>query len=175
MSTRPEDVFQALLEAWNSRDFDRFASLLAPDVEWYDLGMPHPPARGREAVRAFGQAVLAAFPDFEYVVEPPLCVAPDGSRCVAVWRISATHRGVLDPPGFAPTFRRAVFRGVDVLDFRDGEICRILTLFDPVAAAEQLTGLALRPPAGSLRERLAVLLQRAVAFFARRHRGDLAA
>ena len=155
------------------RDFDRFASLLAPDVEWYDLGMSHPPARGREAVVAFGQAVLKAFPDFEYAVELPLCVAPDGSRCVAVWRISATHREVLELPGFAPTFRRAVFRGVDVLDFRDGEICRILTLFDPVAAAEQLTGLVLRPPAGSLRERLVVRLQRAVAFFARRRRGNL--
>jgi len=168
MATHPAETAHALLAAWNARDFDRFVSMLAPDIEWYDLGMPHPPAHGRQAVRDFSHSVLAAFPDFEYVIEHPLCVDPDRNRCVALWRISATHTGVLSPPDFSPTGRRATLRGVDVFEFRGEEVCRILSLFDPIIAAEQLTGMALRPPPGSLRERLAVSLQRIVAFFARR-------
>ncbi len=168
MASDPIAVAHALLAAWNDRDIDRFVSMLSPDVEWYDLGMLHPPARGRDAVRAFALAVLAAFPDFHYIVEPPLCVAPDGSRCVVHWRITATHTGVLPPQGLAPTGRRANLCGVDVIDFRGEEISRILTLFDLIVAAEQLTGLTLRPPANSTRERIAVRLQRLVAFFARR-------
>ncbi len=168
MASDPIAAVYALLAAWNDRDIGRFVTMLAPDVEWYDLGMLHPPARGRDAVQQFAHAVLAAFPDFQYAVEPPLCTAPDGSRCVVAWRITATHTGVLTPPGLAPTGRRAAFSGVDVIDFRGEEICRIRTLFDVIAAAEQLTGLTLRPPADSARERLFVSLQRLVAFFTKR-------
>lgn len=168
MFAHPSEIVHALLAAWNARDIELFVSLLAPDVEWYDLGMPHPPARGREAVRDFTRSVLAAFPDFRYDIEPPLCVSPDGSRCVAIWTITATHSGVMTPPGFAPTNRCAAFRGVDVFDFKEGKVLRILTLFDPLHVAEQLTGFGLRPPRGSFRERIFVSLQRVVAFFSRR-------
>lgn len=136
MASDPVAIVNALLAAWNDHDIDRFVSMLSPEVEWYDLGMLHPPARGRDAVRAFALSVLAAFPDFRYVVEPPPCVAPDGSRCAVLWRITATHTGVLAPQGLAPTGRRADLTGVDVIDFRGEEISRILTLFDPIVAAE---------------------------------------
>ncbi len=175
MASNPVAAVQALLAAWNERDIPRLVSMLTDDVEWYDLGMFHPPARGREAVSAWAHSVLAAFPDFKYEIEPPVCVAPDGSRCVVCWRITATHTGVLSPPGFAPTGRRASFSGVDVLEFRGGAVSHILTLFDLLAAAEQLSGITLRPPERTARERLAVWLQRTVAFFARRrHQGTAA-
>ena len=168
MTASPEDIVQAILEAWSARDLDRFVAMLTEDVEWYDLGMLHPPARGRQAVRAFSESLLAAFPDFAYVLEHPICVSPDGNRCVVLWKITATHTGVLSPPGFAPTNRQACFHGVDVLEFQDGQILRVLTLFDVIAAAEQITGMPIRFPAGSFRERIAVFLQHIVAFFARR-------
>ncbi len=173
MATRPTEIIHALLDAWNSRDLDRFASMLALDVEWYDLGMLHPPAHGRQAVRDFSESVLAAFPDFEYVLEHPVCVSPDGERCVALWKITATHSRPLRPPGLAPTGRRVCIQGVDVIEFRGEEIARIVTLFDVLAAAEQLTGFPIRFPAGSLRERLAVRVQRVVAWVARPRTGDV--
>jgi ketosteroid isomerase-like protein len=156
-----------ILDAWNARDFDGLVGLLAPDVEWYDLGMAHPPARGREAVRAFSASVIAAFPDFRFEVIPPLCFAPDGTRCAVHWSITATHTGVLSPPGLAPTNRRAQFTGVDLVDIKDGQVARILSLFDPLAAGEQLLGIPLRPPSGSIRERLSVRAQRLMAFVIR--------
>lgn len=168
MPTNPTEAVSALLAAWNARDLDGFIGMLTEDVEWYDLGMPHPPARGRQEVRAFADSILAAFPDFEYTIQHPLCVSPDQTRCVALWKIAATHTGKLNPPGFAPTGRRASIQGVDVIEFRGELISRITTFFDPIYAAEQLTGMTLRFPAGSFRERLVVLLQRVVAYFARR-------
>lgn len=164
----PAEVAERLLRVWIDRDLEGFVALLHEDVEWYDPAMAEPPARGRAEVRAFAEAVLTAFPDFRYEVQPPVCVAPDGSRCAIVWRISATHLRPLLPLGFAPTGRKAVLSGVDVLDLQDGLVVRILTAFDPLPAAEQLLGLALRPRPGTWRGSLAVLVQRILAFFARR-------
>ncbi|RJQ56689.1 MAG: DUF4440 domain-containing protein [Actinobacteria bacterium] len=167
-SAAAEDIARSLLAAWNARDLEAFVALLAEDVEWYDPAMPQPPARGRPAVRAFAEAVLEAFPDFEYEVQEPLCSADDGSRCAIVWRISATHLHPLRPLGYAPTRRKADFDGVDVLDIREGKVTRILTAFDLLPAAEQLLGLRLRPVPGTWRAKGAVAVQRAVAYFARR-------
>jgi steroid delta-isomerase-like uncharacterized protein len=157
------EVALRLVDAWNARNLDDFTGLLAHDVEWYDPAMPEPPARGREAVRTFAESVLRAFPDFTYEVQPPICSSLDGSRCAIVWRISASHVHALQPPGYAPTGRRANIEGVDVLDIRDGQVARILTAFDVLSAAEQLLGMKLRPVPGTWRGRFAVTIQRMLA------------
>jgi steroid delta-isomerase-like uncharacterized protein len=169
MSSEPAaEVAQRLLSAWNTRDLDAFIALLAHDIEWYDPAMAEPPARGTAAVRVFADAVLHAFPDFRYEIQPPICAAADGSRCAIVWRISATHLAPLAPLGYAPTGRRASFEGVDVMDVRDGKVTRILTAFDLIVPAEQLSGLRVRPVPGTWRARFAVAAQRLVATWARR-------
>jgi len=154
----------AILAAWNARDLDGFVAQLAPDVYWHDLGMPHPPAVGREAVRAFSAAVLRAFPDFRYELRGPVCVAEDGMSCVVPFVITATQTAPLTPPGFAPTGRTVRIEGLDYLQFNEHFATRIETRFDIVHTLEQLLGLSLRPAAGSLREVVAVRLQRAVAW-----------
>jgi steroid delta-isomerase-like uncharacterized protein len=159
-----------LLEAWNDRDLDKFVALLADDVEWYDPGMPQPPARGRAAVREFAENTLHTFPDFRYEVEHPMCTSADGSRCAIVWRIVATHRNAMRPLGYAPTGRTVDIEGVDVLDIRDGVITRIRTAFDPLQAAEQLLGMKLRPVPGTWHATAAVAVQRVLAWIARRRR-----
>jgi steroid delta-isomerase-like uncharacterized protein len=166
------DVAQRMLAAWNSRNLDALVELLADDVEWYDPAMAKPPARGRAAVRAFADAVLHAFPDFRYEIQAPICVAADGSRCTILWRISATHLSPLAPLGYAPTGRQASFEGVDVIDVRDGKVTRILTAFDPLVPAEQLTGIRLRPVPGTWRARIVVAVQRMVASWARKTRPE---
>lgn len=155
-----EDQVRTLLAAWNARDLDAFVGMLAPDVYWHDLGMPHPPAIGRAAVRRFAESVLRAFPDFRYSLRAPICVAADGLSCVVPWTITATNTGVLDPPGVAPTWRRVRFDGLDYIQFRDGLVTRIETRFDPVEPLEQLLQVRVRPPSGSLRERVLLLVQR---------------
>jgi len=161
----------SVLTAWNARDLDAFVAQLAPDVYWHDLGMPHPPAIGREAVRSFSASVLRAFPDFQYTQRGAVCVAADGMSCVVPFVITATQAAPLTPPGFAPTGRSLRIQGLDYLQFDDNYVTRIETRFDLIDAVEQLTGVTLRPPAGSRRERLAVWLQRAFALWARRQAG----
>jgi predicted ester cyclase len=157
-----------LLQAWNDRDLDRFTAMLTEDVHWHDLGMLHPPAVGRDAVRRFTELALRAFPDFTYEIRHPICVAEDGSRCVVPWTISATNTGPYDPPGLAPTGRRLRFSGLDYMEFRGGFIARIETRFDPAEAIEQLTGVSVRPRAGSGAEWWLVRVQRLMAAWLRR-------
>jgi steroid delta-isomerase-like uncharacterized protein len=166
--TRVLKTVDALLEAWNDRDLDRFTAMLTEDVYWHDLGMLHPPAVGREAVRRFSELVLRAFPDFTYQVRPPICVSEDGSRCAVPWTITTTNSGPYDPPGFAPTGRRLRFSGFDFIEFRDGKIARIETRFDPAEAIEQLLGVRVRPAAGSWAEWCFVRAQRVMAAWLRR-------
>ena len=77
--TQAVALVEDLLRAWNARDLDRFTNLLTEDVCWHDLGMLHPPAVGRAAVRQFSESVLRAFPDFRYEIRAPLCIANSGS------------------------------------------------------------------------------------------------
>ena len=174
MVERPGEAAMAvaiqLAESWNARDLTRFLSFLTEDVEWDDPAMQQP-ARGRAAVEQFAKSVLEAFPDFEYKIREPICVASDESRCAVPWRITATHTERWEPPGYGPTNRTVDFEGVDLLEFRGPQVCRIETLFDVVGAAGQLLGLTLRPPVGGMRERVAVLGQRARAYWLREVRG----
>jgi steroid delta-isomerase-like uncharacterized protein len=165
-----ESVVQRLVASWEARDFAAFVSCLSDDVEWYDPAMPEPPAHGRAAVRAFAEAVIRAFPDFRYEVIPPICFATDGSRCAVNWRIGASHLAPLEPLGYAATGRRAEFEGVDLLEFEGERVRRIVTLFDPLPVAEQLLGLRLRPVPGTWQGSLAVRVQRAAAWLARKRR-----
>lgn len=159
---------QSLLAAWNRRNLDTFVALMHPDVYWHDLGMPTPPAIGREAVRRFSESILRAFPDFRYTIRGSVCVAEDGESCVVPWTINATHTAPFDPPGFAPVGRAVQFDGLDYLEFRDGLVARIETRFDPVDPIEQLLGVRIRPPAGSFLERALVGAQRVVAWWLRK-------
>jgi predicted ester cyclase len=163
-----ERLVRHLVASGNARDLDALVNCLSEDVEWYDPAMPDPPARGRAAVRAWTEAVLRAFPDFTTEILPPICVARDGSRCAVKWRISGTHLGPLEPPGYAPTGRRAQFEGVDVLDFEGEFVKRIASAFDPLPPAEQLLGLRLRPTPGTWRRVFMVGAQRVAAWLRRR-------
>ncbi len=160
-------VVNAVMDAWNARDLDRFTSLLTEDVYWHDLGMLHPPAIGRDAVRRFSESVLRAFPDFHYEIRPPLCASDDGSRCVVPWTITATNTGPYEPPGLAPTGRKLRFTGFDFIELRNGLVSRIETRFDLVEVFGQIIGIELRPRAGSWKERCLVGAQRLLAAWVR--------
>ncbi len=162
-------IVDAMAVAWNDRDLDAYLSYMADDVVWNDPAMAQP-ARGHEEVRSFSESVLRAFPDFRYTIRSPICIADDGTRCAVPWKIDGTHSAPLDPPGYGPTGRKAVFEGVDLLEFHGGQVCRIDTYFDVLVPAEQLLALQLRPKPGGWRERSAVSAQRLRAAWLRRFR-----
>ena len=168
MPALAESLALALPDSWNKRNLEAFENLLAEDVSWYDPSMPHPPAIGRAAVMAFARSVLSAFPDFAYAIRAPICVSEDGNCCAIPWRISATQVELFQPVGFAPTGRRLSLEGVDLIFVRGNRIIRIETLFDALAAASQALDVNLRPPRGSVSERVLVGAQRLRAAWLRR-------
>jgi hypothetical protein len=67
-----------------------------------------------------------------------------------------THKGPLDPPGFAPTHRAFILEGVDHWNFREGLVERYRADYDTIGLLRQL---GLIPNPGSRLERATVLLQ----------------
>jgi len=154
-----ESVVKDLVAAWNERDLPRVLSHLTDDVIWDDPALSEP-AKGRDEVRRFCEALLRAFPDFRYEVRYPICVAEDSTKCAVPFTITATNLGSLDPPGYGPSGRRVKFDGLDLLEFDNGAISRITTYFNVTAVAGELLEMNIRPPAGSIGERLLVWIQR---------------
>jgi steroid delta-isomerase-like uncharacterized protein len=152
------------LAAWNSFDADALAQLITDDIVWADPALPVP-ARGVVEVQAFLRTSAAAFPDLRFDEPDPPLIAVAGDDVVWAWRMQGTHRGAIDPPGFAPTGRRMQVEGVDRWTMRDGRIARYRAFYDMNEVARQL-GLA--PAPGSGAERTAVALQRLQARLSRR-------
>ena len=160
-------LVDTLIRAWNARDLELFLSFLDESVVWSDPAMFCGPATGKKAVREFSDSLLKAFPDFDYRIREPICIAASGERCIIPWEISATHTGYLDPPGLAPTNQVITMQGVDVLELANSKITRIDTLFSVLPAAEQ--ALRLKPfPKRGVTKNVLISLQRCRAYWLRR-------
>jgi hypothetical protein len=144
-------------DAWNSHDPAELVKLANPDVLWEDPGIyPDGVSHNRDFLTDWVRHLLHALPDLK--VEPlgePF-VALDRSRIMFEWETTGHMTGPLDPPGFAPTGLSCGGRGFDCHSFRDGLLSHVLTVTDIAAFAKQIGAM---PPAGSLGERLGVMVQ----------------
>ena len=139
---------RTIADAWNSRRVDELLSCITEDVFWDDPVMEKP-ARGHEAVKNFALSLWRAIPDFKYFLSGEPFISSDQTKIVQPWRISGTMLGPLDPPGFAPTGRKFEIDGFDLMEFRDGKLCRCITRFDGVNLAQQLGFLPRNPVSGT--------------------------
>jgi steroid delta-isomerase-like uncharacterized protein len=157
------EIAERYADVWNSRDAERIETIVAPDVVWLDPALPEP-ARGVEEVKDFMRRSWVAFPDLHFTAGP-MWLDPHEDSMTWAWRMQGTHRGAIEPPGFAATGRRIDVDGIDVWDFADGRIERYRAYYDMATLARQIGAM---PPPGSPGERVGVLLQRTQARFARR-------
>ena len=151
--TRP--IVDDLVNAWNSRDMNRFISHLDEAVVWDDPAMLYGPVKGQVAVQAFGESVLRAFPDLSYRIREPICISRSGTRCAIPWEIRATNTGYFDFLGFAPTRQAIAMQGVDIIEIQGVKVTRIDTIFNVLPALEQV--LRLKPLSKSSFARTVVL------------------
>jgi hypothetical protein len=136
------DFADRWLAAWNSLDTSAVLALLHPDVCWDErVFWPHP-LRGREAVRAYVDAIWRAMPGYE-VAEIQLFTATDDGRALVLFR----QRGAA-PPALG-TDRRFEVQGCDIfLGFRDGLLSHYTAAFEIADMLQQLGAL---PPRGELK------------------------
>ena len=151
------------VDAWNSHDAEQIEPLVVADVVWLDPALPEP-ARGVEQVKDFMRRSWVAFPDLRFT-SGPMWLEPHGESMTWSWRMEGTHRGAIDPPGFAATGKRIDIDGIDVWDFAGDRLERYRAYYDMATLARQIGAM---PTAGSAGERVGVVLQRAQARFARR-------
>jgi glyoxylase-like metal-dependent hydrolase (beta-lactamase superfamily II)/predicted ester cyclase len=127
-----EHDLDAAVACWKPGGIDRFVGqqdLIAPD-----------------GVRAYFDALFAAFPDFQFEV---LDVTTYRTRTAVRWRARATFAGPDSFQGFAPTGATVDVEGCDVVTVEDELIVRNEAYFDSGSMARQL---GLLPPAGSATE-----------------------
>ena len=152
------------MAAWNSRDTDAMAQLITDDIVWTDPALPEP-ALGIPAVQEFMRASFRAFPDLRFSEPDPPALAVTGDMVLWAWFMEGSHRGPIDPPGFAPTGHTMRVDRVDQWTMRDGRIARYRAFYDMNDVARQL---GIVPAPGSRAERGMVALQRLQARLARR-------
>ncbi len=126
-----------LLAVWNEHDTTDLAELVTEDVVWIDPILVEP-VRGVEGVRQFMENCWRALPDQHFDLIGPPCFADEAPVLIVPWKMTATHLGRFDPPGFAPTGRRIDVDGVDVYTFRGHKIAHYVAYYDNSAVARQL-------------------------------------
>src|SRR4030081_1251133 len=142
-------LVERYVAAWNGCDTDAMAGLLTDDIVWADPALPEP-ARGIPAVQEFMRSSFRAFPDLRFGEPEPPVLATTGDVVLWAWYMEGTHRGAIDPPGFAPTGRAMHVDGVDQWTMRAGRIAGYRAFYDMNDIARQL-GIA--PAPGSRGER----------------------
>ena len=150
------EMCEAWQSAFNDHDADALAALVTEDVYFDDSAFYGGLADGREELRSFMEAGFKALPDAQ-LDEAEVFVSLDRRRSAVSWRLTGTHLGEIQPPGFAPTGRRIEAIGSEVFEYRDGQIARATVRWDMADIARQIGAL---PPLGSRGERTGARLQR---------------
>ena len=123
-------------EAWNERDFDAMAMLLADDGEIVVVGSDRRFV-GADGVREFPHTWADAFPDGRVEVTN---VIDGGDQVVVEYTGRGSHTGTLVSAAgeIPPTGRSVELKLCDVVEFRDGKATRIRSYFDSASLMAQL-------------------------------------
>lgn len=146
----------AWLDAWNSGDPQRVLDMMTPDCEYSDSGWPTV-MRNHDEARVFIEHMLTAFPDVRFELDGGVMIDPQNRRASFAWYMTATHTGVIEPPGLAPTGKRVCIRGFDVQEYEGERVAKVWIGWD---MGELLRQLAVMPPMHSRVERMMAKMNR---------------
>ena len=113
-----KDVLRRWIEAFNERDLQAEADLLAP---YYVAHVPAPPGpldlEGLEAWRAFTGPFVEAFPDLRLTIKD---IMAEGDMVAARVAFRGTHRGEFQ--GIPPTGKEVEFTSMEINRVEDGKV-----------------------------------------------------
>lgn len=150
------EFVERYIAGWNTGDGDAVAACVTEDTRWLD------PSEGeliigRAGVAKFVHDTKRAFPDVNYTTVFEPVVTSDALVAIVPWRMTGTHLGMIDPPGFAGTNKKFDLFVVDIWQFRSGLIWRSKATWD---LNELLLQLELLPKRNGFAERAMARAQR---------------
>ena len=128
------ELYQRLIDAENTGDYDQMDRLFSPEFQSVVNGRPAE-GKGSSVEVEVIRATREAFPD--YVANVDRLVA-DGDHLAAGWRIAGTHTGRHPQIPLPPTNRPVSFSGCTILEIQDDQIIGALNYIDASAIMSQL-------------------------------------
>ena len=125
-------VIRRWIEAYNERDLEVEAEVLAPDYVAHVPAAPGP-LEGLEAWRQFSGSFAEAFPDIRLTVEE---IFSEGEMVAARVAFHGTHRGEFQ--GIVPTGKEVAFTSIEVNRVRDGKVEEHWVELDLLGLMQQL-------------------------------------
>lgn len=147
---------EALFRAFSEHDVDKVIALHTPDA-LLETPAVTGTVRGRAAIAVEFTSLFRTFPDFQFLMDELEVYVAGSGRVAARWHFTGTMKGPLDPPGYAPTGKKASVTGVCLYEFQDGLIARHTIVYDTMGMLQQV---GIMPAADSAQARLIAGLQR---------------
>jgi steroid delta-isomerase-like uncharacterized protein len=144
----------ALFKALNAHDVDKIVALHASDAVFEDPTLMAP-VRGPKQIGEQFRMMFRAFPDIKFTANEVYLGAP--GHAVARWTFVATMTGPMDPPGYAPTGKKATVHGVCVYEMKDGLLKKHTSVYDLMGMLQQV---GLMPAMDSAQVKVTAGLQR---------------
>jgi steroid delta-isomerase-like uncharacterized protein len=118
MSSDIKGVVERHFKTWSTGDIDGALACFSEDGVFEDLAVQES-YTGKAEMRAFGDAVLNAFPDFVWT---PKTMVAEGSIVTTEWHMTGTHKG--DFPGMPASGKTFSIPGMTIDEIKDGLIHR---------------------------------------------------
>ena len=125
-------VLRQWIEAYNERDLEAEAAVLAPDYVAHVPAAPGP-LEGLEAWRQFSGSFAEAFPDIRLTVEE---IFSEGDMVAARVAFHGTHSGEFQ--GIPPTGKEVAFTSIEVNCVADGKVEEYWVELDLLGLMQQL-------------------------------------
>ena len=117
---------------WSTQDIERVLSLCTDQCLYEDVPLAVV-NHGKEELRAFGQQVFNAFPDFKIELTTHIAAA---DWAMLEWTMSGTHQA--DLPGMPATGKHVEVRGASIVEFVGARIGRCSDYWDMATFLKQL-------------------------------------
>jgi steroid delta-isomerase-like uncharacterized protein len=125
-------VLRRWIEAYNERDLQAEADVLAPDYVAHVPAVPGP-LEGLEAWRQFSGSFAEAFPDIRLSIED---IMAEGDMVAARVAFRGTHRGEFQ--GIPPTGKEVAFSSIEVNRVVEGKVEEHWVELDLLGLMQQL-------------------------------------
>lgn len=124
-------LIRLFVDAWNTRDFDRFTALMGDDAVLHVGGVTV--SCNPAGTRAIAQEWTTAFPDWRFQLRD---LVAEGDRVVAHMPYSGTHRGPIQ--GVDPNGRSCTVDEMVIFRITDGKIGEAWEVYDEAGMWRQL-------------------------------------